>query len=379
MKIRKYHFTWREGNRIRLLIDAGIYYPAMIDAINCAQESILLEMYLVESGHVADRYIQSFVDAAHRGVHVYLLFDAYGVRGLKQADRSRLDIDNIDIIYYNRLHFGKRTRNLVRDHRKLLIIDHKIGFVGGAGITNAFAESGEGSENWRETMVSIEGPVLADWQLLFWEVWLNAGGQFMATVRTPAPEAGGGMSARVTVASGIGAQGVMRSLMRHIRVADNLVWVSTAYFVPSRRFLRRLRRAARRGVDVRLLLPGPVTDHPFVRYIGQRHYARLLASGVRIFEYQSRMLHSKAALCDEWAMVGSCNFDRWGLRWNLEANQGVRDIHFASEMRKMFEGDFAQSLEIRLDDWLRRPIYFKWRERFWHFVERILARVGGRY
>ena len=149
-----------------------------------------------------------------------------------------------------------------------------------------------------------------------------------------------------------------------------------AYFVPSWKLRRALRRAARQGADVRLLLPGPETDHPAVRIAGQRYYTSLLKSDIRIFEYQPRVLHSKALICDQWVSIGSSNFDRWNLRWNLEANQAVDDEQFAEEVARMFVDDFADSAEIKLESWRRRPGYRKWRERFWGRVDLWLHRLG---
>jgi phosphatidylserine/phosphatidylglycerophosphate/cardiolipin synthase-like enzyme len=154
------------------------------------------------------------------------------------------------------------------------------------------------------------------------------------------------------------------------------VWFSTAYFVPSRSVLRALQRAAARGVDVRLLLPGPYTDHPAVRHAGRRFYGRLLRHGVRIHEYQPRFLHAKSVLCDHWVSIGSSNLDRWNLRWNLEANQEVDDAGFAAQVQAMFERDFADSLEIRYPEWHRRGLRERLREHLWGRVDMLLESLG---
>ncbi len=148
--------------------------------------------------------------------------------------------------------------------------------------------------------------------------------------------------------------------------------MTTAYFVPSWRMQRALRKAARRGVDVRLLLPGEHTDHPAIRHAGRRFYYRLLQNGVRIFEYQPRFAHSKVLLCDQWSTIGSSNFDRWNLVWNLEANQEIDDQHFANTVQQMFNDDFAQCVEIDVETWHKRPWHRRFLEWYWGWVDGLL-------
>src|SRR5690606_24313132 len=155
----------------------------------------------------------------------------------------------------------------------------------------------------------------------------------------------------------------------------SVIWISTAYFYPSGKLLKSLRKAAQRGVDVRLLLPGPYTDHPSVRHAGRSWYTPLLQDGVRIFEYQPRVLHMKLALVDDWCSVGSCNFDRWNLRWNLEANLEVIDHHFSQNTKSMLVNDFANSIEYTLKKWKQRSLLEKFREHFWKYIGLILNRL----
>ena len=141
---------------------------------------------------------------------------------------------------------------------------------------------------------------------------------------------------------------------------------------------RRLRHAARRGVDVRLLLSGPLTDHPSISNAGRRYYERLLHNGVRIFEYQPRVLHAKALLCDEWASIGSSNFDRWTLRWNLEANQEIQDADFSQQVRQFLQDGFSDAIEITLENWQRRPWHRRWQERFLAWLALLINRIQHR-
>ena len=169
---------------------------------------------------------------------------------------------------------------------------------------------------------------------------------------------------------------VLLSLTSEISRAKQRVWFATAYFVPRWRIRRALKRAARAGEDVRLRLPGPITDHPAVRYISQRLYGRLIKNGVRIFEYQPRFFHAKNVLCDDWVAIGSSNFDRWNLRWNLEANQEIQDAGVANQVKAMFEQDFADSEEYTYQKWCEAGWYNRLLRWFWKRVEVFSQKIG---
>lgn len=372
----KFQFSWRSGNRFDLLVDGPGFFPRMLAAVEAAQRSVLLEMYLIESGAVATRFIEAMTRAARRGVGVKLLLDDYGARGLAQNDRLRLREGGVELAFYNPISGAKLLANIFRDHRKLLLVDDRIAFVGGTGISDEFDPPANAAA-WRETMLEIRGPVLADWQALFLEVW-NRHARAPATMPALSPAAAGTSRGRVTSTRGLLTQEIKRSLLARLRGARECVWLATAYFFPPWRVRRLLRRAARRGVDVRLLLPGPVTDHPAARHAGRYLYRRLLESGVRIFEYQPRFLHHKAVLCDDWVSIGSTNLDRWNLRWNLEANQEVADAGVARAAQEMFERDFRDAIEYRLEDWQRRPWYARVLEYAWSVVAMWAERLGRR-
>lgn len=376
--LRKYLFPWRPGNRFELLVDGRWFFPRMLEAIERARRHVLLEMYLFESGAVATRFIDAFVRAAGRGVAVRLLLDGFGARGLSRQDREKLRQGGVDLAFYNPLHFRKWLRNMFRDHRKLMVVDGELAFVGGAGITDAFDAPGHPELSWRETAVRAHGPVVMDWQALFLRLWSRHASKSPDLPEPAPPAMADGRPGRVTVTSTLAIQEIKRSLYNRARHAEKRLWIATAYFVPSRKLQRVLEHADRRGVDVRLLLPGAHTDHPAIRHAGRRFYSDLLRAGVRIFEYQPRFLHAKTVLCDDWVSIGSSNLDRWNLRWNLEANQEVNDAAFAEAARSMFEEDFRHSVECRYEDWRRRPWHARWRERWWGRVDMWLESLGRR-
>jgi phosphatidylserine/phosphatidylglycerophosphate/cardiolipin synthase-like enzyme len=350
----------------------------MLEAIETAQRYVLLEIYLIESGAVAARFIDAFVLAASRGVTVKLLLDDFGALGLSPRDRERLVRGGVELLLYNPIRFSKHLRNMLRDHRKLLIVDGEVAFVSGAGITDEFDSPDDPERSWRETATRIRGPVLVDWQELFVRLWNRLAPKPLG-LPVPAPPAGADdMRGRVTVTTALARQEIKRSLYNRVRHAKRRVWLATAYFVPSRKVRRALKQAARRGVDVRLLLPGPRTDHPAVRHAGRRFYTGLLRAGVRIFEYQPRFLHAKTIICDDWVSIGSSNLDRWNLRWNLEANQEVESAAFGDAVKMMFDEDFRNSIECLYETWRRRPWHARLREHLWGRVDMWLESLGRR-
>jgi phosphatidylserine/phosphatidylglycerophosphate/cardiolipin synthase-like enzyme len=374
----KYLFPWRPGNRFELLVDGRQFFPLMLEAIEKAQRYVLLEIYLFESGAVATRFIDAFVRAASHGVKVKLLLDDFGALGLSPQDRERLMQRGVELLLYNPIHFSKHLRNMFRDHRKLLIVDGEVAFVSGAGITDEFDFPEDPEQSWRETAVRIRGPVLVDWQKLFVRLW-NRHAPEPLELPVPAPPAEtDDMRGRVTVTTALARQDIKRSLYNRMRHAKCRVWLATAYFVPSRKVRRALKQAARRGVDVRLLLPGPYTDHPAIRHAGRRFYTGLLRAGARIFEYQPRFLHAKTILCDDWVSIGSSNLDRWNLRWNLEANQEVEHASFGDAVKIMFDEDFRNSIECLYEAWRRRPWHARLREQLWGRVDMWLESLGRR-
>ena len=366
-------WPWRLGNEFRLLNDGGEFFARMLAAIEEARRYVLLEMYLVRSGAVATRFIDALGRAAGRGARVSVVFDGFGALGLTRADRRRLLDAGIELRFFNPLRLGNRLSNLLRDHRKLLLADGRVAFVGGAGLTDDFAP-GARRGPWRELMVEIQGAVIADWQRAFARTWRRCGPE-LALVEPPACEAhADGAAGRLSLSEARQRSVLANGVLRRIDSATARAWIMSAYFVPSRRFRKALRRAARRGVDVRLLLPGARTDHPWVRQAARRFYGKLLRNGVKIFEYQPRMLHAKMILCDDWVSIGSSNLDRWSFRWNLEANQEIADADFANTAAAVFAGDFAVSRALSRRYWRQRAWLDRLRETIAGVLDRELDR-----
>lgn len=378
LQTKKSTFPWRKGHHLQLYVDGDEIFSAMLAAIAAARSLVLLEMYLVESGVLMSRVLDALDAAVRRNVEIYLLFDDFGARGLQESDRVRIRRANPNCAFFNPLRYGELRRNLLRDHRKLMVVDGELAIIGGFGITDNFDQAQAGGRYWHDVAMRIQGPVVADWTSVFfhnWKYWSRR--EVALAADMPVAAVRGGAPARVVCGSRLGAASdIQRNFIRRAAVARQRVWWMTAYFVPSIRLRHVLRGAARRGVDVRLLLPGPITDHPGVRFAGRRFYASLLSAGVRIYEYQPRFLHGKLMLCDGWVSLGSSNMDRWNLRWNLEANQEVDDADFARQVHELFARDFARSEECLFGDWQQRSLYYRWREWFWGRIDMLLDVVG---
>jgi cardiolipin synthase len=367
-------WPWREGNQFHLLEANEQYFERMIQAIDDAQSYILLEMYLVQSGIVAGRFIDAFVRAAQRGVSVRLVLDGFGSLGLLQTDRRRLIDAGVEARVYNVVHLRKRLRNFLRDHRKLMLVDGRVAFVGGIGLTDEFGVTGPPGWPWRDLVVEIRGPVVSDWQRAFARTWRRSGGELALPLPPLDPLPGEGARGRVVLSEAWYRSELANAVAQRITGANKRAWIMSAYFVPSRRFRKALRRAARRGVDVRLVVPGPLTDHPWVRHAARRFYGKLLRNGVRIFEFRSRVLHGKMSICDDWVSVGSSNLDRWSFKWNLEANQEIDNAAFSDVAAAVFEKDCGQSLELDRRRWARRAWADRLQERLAGTLDRWLDR-----
>ncbi|GGJ92838.1 phospholipase D-like domain-containing protein [Pseudomonas matsuisoli] len=379
-------FPWRRGNRFELLIDGEQFFPRMLDAITRATRQIEVELYLIEDGKCSDRLVDALAAAASRGVAVRCLFDGFGSLKLGQPLRTRLHEAGVEVMQYNPLNLRRGWANLFRDHRKLLLVDDTYGYVGGAGSTDEFWLPDEAAP-WHEIMVEMSGPLLQDWRALFDQLWAHCQRSGFWSPRVPlrparlppAPSGGDREGCgRVAYTASRQHRDIVHALLRNLSRAEHRVWLATPYFLPTWRVRRALVKAARRGVDVRLLLTSRNTDHPPIRFAGQRYYPRLLRAGVRIFEYQPKFLHMKMVLVDDWVSLGSCNFDHWNLRWNLENNLESVDPQLIADAQQCLTNDFVASREITLERWHERPLAVRVYQRIWGWLDRLVINVLDR-
>jgi cardiolipin synthase len=337
------------------LRDGRQAYPAMLEAIAQANEQILFEMYWFDSDKAGHRFADALAAAAARGVETVLVYDAIGSIGvdLKMFDelrRAGVKVAEFGPIapWRRRFRLGRLTR---RDHRKVLVVDGEIGFTGGINIADAWLPGEDGGGGWRDDMVRVEGPVVRGLVACVLSAWRRSGGSPIARTRPshygsahPLP---GTQHARVIGESLWKTRHQIASAyISQLYHAKQSAWITNAYFVPDPSVMRALIRACDRGVDVRVLLPA-LTDVDIVRHASRATWARLLRHGVRIFEYEGSILHSKSAVIDgRWSTIGTFNLDYLSLRWLLEVNVCVLDEEFGSTMQRSFLRDLEQSREV---------------------------------
>jgi phosphatidylserine/phosphatidylglycerophosphate/cardiolipin synthase-like enzyme len=366
-------FPWRAQNSFEPLINGIEFYPQMLKAINEAREFILLETYFVESGNITTQFIKSLGLAVSRGVEVFVLFDDMGARSFTESDRILLMTQGVNLCFYHPMRFSAFLNNFHRDHRKLLLIDDQLAFIGGAGLSDRFV----GNEYWRDNMVSIQGEVVMDWHRLFIHNWQkHSEKNIVAVSHQIKPNPKHSALGRLSYTHGYFFNQIRAHLHHNINVSKQRVWLASAYFVPSLQLRYYLIQAAKRGVEIKLMVPGPKTDNNMSRYLGQGYYSRLLKNKIKIYEYQNHFIHSKVVLVDDWVTIGSSNLDRWSAKWNLEANQEIKDSQFVKKIDSMYKKDLLNCTEITLEYWRKRSFSVKFKIWFWKYIGKIITLIG---
>jgi cardiolipin synthase len=350
------------GNRVEVLTDGGMFYPAMLDAIRRARETVNLEAYIFKQGEVADLMIEALAERAKAGARVTIVMDAIGSFGAYRATRARLEASGCRVAAYQRFTWYRLARLNNRTHRELLIVDGSIAFVGGAGIADWWLKPHGGRPAWRDTMVRIEGPVVSDVQGVFAENWLECCGEILVGPDTYKPHRPvGDVAAFAIKSSPADRSTVSRALFQTlIEGANGKVLLSTPYFLPDRAFRKAIGRTTARGVSITVIVPGPHTDQRWVRLASRRMYGQMLDAGVRIFEYTPGMTHAKTLLVDDlWAVVGTTNLDNRSFEHNDEVNVAFRSAAVNARLTRDFEADLARSNQIDPEEWRRRPLWEK--------------------
>lgn len=363
-----------QGNRISVLCDGDEVFEAMWRAIGEARHSVFLDIYIFEPDRVGKRMLAELTSAAERGCEVVLMVDSFGSHRLSAADLAPLQAAGGKVHAFNPL-FRARSRfsRLVRNHRKVLAVDGRIAFCGGMNIGEDYAGKQYGTGLFCDTQLVLVGPCARDLALLTAALAAETTGYRPALPPMDGDAHASDGSLVLILESDVARQreAIQKALRTTISRALERCYLSSPYFVPPRRLVRRLVHAARRGVDVRVLTAGR-SDVPLVRLASQHLYGRLLRGGVRIYEMTQRTLHSKAVTIDGvFATVGSFNLDHWSHRRNLEVNVGVLDRATAVELEKSFQTNLEGSFEVQLATWERRsPL-----ERFVHWLAYQILRI----
>ena len=354
------------GNQVTLLENGTATYRAMLNAIHGAQDSINLQTFIISDGPVGQMFADALIERQRHGVQVNLMYDSFGSLHTPAAFFDRLERNGIAVLEYRPINpwQAKLPWSLAhRNHRKLLVVDGRIAFTGGINISEVYASGPSSSKEmeppqyWRDTDIQVEGPAVAQFQELFLREWRYQKGPPLSPRNYfPELEWRGRDIVRVIGSVPQRFNLIYLTLISAIVNAETNVFITDAYFAPDHQVLRALEHAARRGVDVRLLLPSQ-SDEPLIVAAQRSDYERLLESGVKIYEWQGKMLHAKTATIDGvWSTVGTSNLDWWSIARNNELNAVILSHTFGDEMNLMFRNDMENSGQITLDDWKNRGL-----------------------
>lgn len=357
------------SNRVTLLMNGDQIFPGMLEAIRGAQKSITLETYIYWSGEVGRQFAGALTERARAGVKVHVLIDWYGSRKVDSTDLAAMRAAGVEVEKYNTLAWHSPLRLNHRDHRKLLIVDGKVGFIGGAGLADIWMGGGDSPKHWRDSQFRLEGPAVGEMQAAFMDNWMKTTGRVLhGEAYFPELQPAGDDYAQVFYSSPRdGTETVRLMYLLAIAAARKNIRLSASYFVPGELTTAELVEACQRGVEVEIIVPGSETDNPIVRYSSRAKWGPLLKAGVKIYEYQPTMYHCKVMVVDDvWVTVGSANFDNRSFRLNDEANLNVFSPVFAAEQSRVFEEDKSNSEVVSYEEWKRRGLGHK-------ILEKLLA------
>ena len=350
------------GNRTETLLNGDQIFPAMLAAIRGAQASVNFETYIYWSGKVGKDFADALSERARSGVKVHILVDWVGSQKMEEALLVQMTQAGARIEKFHPLAWYTLDKMNNRTHRKLLVVDGRIGFTGGVGIADNWSGNAQDPDHWRDTHYRIEGPVVAQMQAAFTDNWMKVSGMVLhgEAYFPPLAPAGEHFGQVFQSSPQGGAESMHLMYLLSIAAARTSIDLAMAYFVPDDLALNALVDALKRGVKVRIILPGRITDASLVRRASRALWGPILRAGAEIHEYQPTMYHCKVLVVDAlWTSVGSTNFDNRSFRLNDEANLNIHDREFAQRQVADFEADLKKSRRITLEEWEARP----WREK----------------
>jgi len=359
----------RTGGTVQLLNNGVQFFPSLLEAIRGARRSVNFSCYIWEKGEAADQVLAALVERARGGVEVRVLVDGMG--GLYAPEMDALQAAGGKVVTFRPARFGKLTRFYKRNHRRAIVMDGLVGFTGGEAVADKWLGDADTEEHWRDMMVRVTGPLALTLQSAFVDAWAFSSGEILEGQRffpTQEDSRAGGPTGLIhtglasTPASDTHPLRVF--LVQAFLSARKKLYITTPYFVPDRQTREVVAGRARAGVDVRMLLPNEHTDARLIRLTSHYYYEDLLAAGVRIYEYQPTMMHTKAIVVDgQWSVVGSANMDVRSIELNLENVLGILDQGFARTLEATFHEDLKRAREVRLDEWRRRGPWERVKER----------------
>ena len=343
-------------------------FPAMLAAIDAAKHRISFETYIYDTGRIAEQFTSALENAARRGVEVRLVLDSVGAT-IDPAHVERLEQAGCKIGWFNAVGtFGLEEVNY-RTHRKALVVDGDVAFVGGVGIADQWAFDIEDARRWRDTQVEVRGTAAINVEAAFNENWIETGGVVEPDVLKHDSPAGGSAASIVVWSSPEGGTNAMKLLyLLALAAARTSIDIQSPYLITDETTRWSISDARKRGVRIRMLVEGDVTDAKPVKFAGRAAYADLMAEGVEIYEYQPAMMHTKALVVDGiLSIFGSANFDNRSFELNDELNIAVFDRALAARLSADFERDLTESMKLELEAWRARPLHIRGREQAWSF------------
>ena len=347
------------GNQVQELLNGDQIFPSMLQAIRSATKTITFETYIYWSGNVGSQFADALAERARAGVMVHVLIDWVGSGKMDEALLKRIKDAGVDVRKFHKPAWYNLARLNNRTHRKLLVVDGTVGFTGGVGIAPTWEGAAQDKDHWRDSHFRVAGPVVAQMQTTFMDNWIKVSGEVLhGDAYFPKLEAAGQSPAQMFFSSPSSGSDNM-ALMYHMALtaAEKTVDLSMAYFVPDDLSQQILMDAVKRGVRVRLITPGPITDTQTVRSASRQTWGPLLAAGAEIYEYQPAMYHCKVMIVDNFMVsVGSTNFDSRSFRLNDEANLNIYDVAMATRQSAIFEDDLKKSRRVTFEEWTNRPL-----------------------
>ena len=354
------------GNRYQVLLNGDQIFPSMLAAIRSARETINFETYIYWSEAIGKEFADALTERARAGVKVNVLLDWVGSSKMDPALIDEMKAAGIQILKFHPPHWTHLGRLNNRTHRKLLIVDGRVGFTGGVGIAGKWTGNAQDPEHWRDTHFKVEGPVVAQIQSVFMDNWIKATGKVLHSVEyfPTLASVGDGYAQMFSSSPTGGSESMELMYLLSITAAQRSIRLSSAYFVPNELAVAAMKAALARGVKLQIITPGEHTDAETVRSASRATWGELLAAGAEIYEYRPTMYHCKVMIVDELLVsTGSTNFDERSFRLHDEANLNSYDAGFAREQVAVFEADLARSRRITLAEWKERPLTERLAER----------------
>lgn len=346
------------GNKVETLVNGNEIFPSMLRAIRGAKNTITFETYIYWRGDIADQFADVLSQKARDGVSVKVLLDWVGSIPMEERLIERMQTAGVEVVKFRPVKWSTLDRINNRTHRKLLIVDGRIGFTGGVGIGDEWNGDARTAAEWRDNHYRLEGPAVSELQAAFAEHWIEATGELLMGDRFfPSIKPDGQLDAQVVVSSTHQRNVMHLMLMTALAAAQKSIRIGTPYFVPDAITRQQLLEARKRGVDIEIIVPGERTDARLVQKASRHFWGELLEAGIKIHEFEPTMYHCKLVIVDDvWTSVGSTNIDERALRLNDEANINFYDREFARHQIAMFLSDLKRSTPYTITKWRQRPM-----------------------